>query len=182
MRRLSLRANQILLVIGTALPLIALAVWLAVTLIDYNQKTMAAGAINRLRAVMSAVDAELRGGIASLQALAVSERLGANDLRGFHREATRFMQFQPRIESVRVTLPDGQQVMNTAVPYGERLPATYDLKSFGRVLETREPVVGDLGLGSANKYSVNIPVPVLPRGKVVYVLSASLNTETFSRL
>jgi signal transduction histidine kinase len=182
MRRLSLRANQVLLVIGTALPLIALAVWLAVTLIDYNQKTMAAGAINRLRAVMSAVDAELRGGIASLQALAVSERLGANDLRGFHREATRFVQFQSRIESVRLTLPDGQQVMNTVVPYGERLPATYDLKSFARVLETREPVAGDLVLGNTNKYSVNIRVPVLRGGKVVYVLSASLDTETFSRL
>jgi hypothetical protein len=66
MRRLSLRANQVLLVIGTALPLIWWAVWLAVTLIDYNQKTMAAGAINRLRAVMSAADAELQGSIASL--------------------------------------------------------------------------------------------------------------------
>ena len=134
MRRFTLRTNQVLLVIGTALPLIVLAVWLSTTLIDYNQKTLAAGAINRVRAFMSAVDAELRGGIALLQALAVSERLGSDDLRGFHREATRFLKFQPRIDSIRVALPDGQIVMNTSVPFGQRLPGTYDRKTFDKVL------------------------------------------------
>jgi signal transduction histidine kinase len=182
MRRFSLRTNQVLLVIGTALPLIVLAVWLSTTLIDYNQKTLAAGAINRMRAFMSAVDAELRGGIALLQALAVSERLGSDDLRGFHREATRFLKFQPEIDSIRVALPDGQQVMNTSVPFGQRLPGTYDRKTFDKLLVTQAPVTGDLVLNPSGTYTIDIGVPVLRNGKIAYVLSASMNPETFARL
>src|SRR5690242_3416852 len=110
---MKLRGSLISLAAGTALPLALLLVLVGYVLVEYEKDTFQRGALDRNRAFMTAVDAELHGHIATLNALATSPALQGPDLAAFHREATRFTESQPGWGTIILATPDGQQLVNT---------------------------------------------------------------------
>jgi sensor domain CHASE-containing protein len=72
---MTLRSNLFLLVIGTVLPVTALALVLGYLLVQQEKETFRKGALDRNRAFMTAVDAEIRGHLTTLQALAAARSM-----------------------------------------------------------------------------------------------------------
>ena len=84
-----------LLAAGTLLPLAIFAIAAIDLLVQHERDTVKRDATGRVVSALTAVDAELRGSIAALQALAASENLQTGDLRAFHDEARRALASQP---------------------------------------------------------------------------------------
>jgi signal transduction histidine kinase/ActR/RegA family two-component response regulator len=181
--RARLRTRLLLLIAGTAIPLLALAAVLAYLLLEHERETFREGALARNRAVLSAVDAEIRGHMQALAALATSSSLQRDDLRAFHEEAARVASSQPDWRGVVLLDPAGNQVVNTRRPVGAPLARSVETASFRRVLETGAPAVGLVKRGNVEKlYAVPVRVPVKEKGSIKYVLTAPVRPQAFQRL
>jgi len=177
-----LRSNLLLLVAGTAVPLLALALVLGYVLVEHEKETTRAGATARTRAVMTAVDSELSGHISSLQGLASSHSLERGDLRAFEEEVRRFLASQSDWRLVILTTPSGDLLLNTAAGFKPGLMSS-DPAMIRRVVEKRSPQIGDMLLGRLTKtYGVPIRVPVMRGAEVAYVLTADVEPTSFARL
>ena len=140
-------------------------------------------AIGRVRATVSAADAELKGHIATVKGLAASRRLESGDLPGFHDEMVRVLQTEKRWLNIGLASATGERLADAAVPFGIRLAPLVDRASFDRAVRTGMPQVGSIALGSAVKtQSVRVRVPVMSDGNVRYVISVPLRIESFEAL
>ncbi|MDB5599519.1 MAG: hypothetical protein JWN71_1563 [Xanthobacteraceae bacterium] len=129
------------------------------------------------RAAAAVLDVELAGLQRTLQTLTTSEFLRKGDLAGFYQQAQRV---KGSIGSdIGLRSLDGQQLVNTGVPWGTVLPAT----PFGidaEVVAKRVPVVTDVFTGAiANRPLVAIVLPVILEGEARYLLHISSDTERF---
>ena len=177
-----LRSNLLLLVAGTAVPLLALALVLGYMLVEHEKETTRAGATARTRAVMIAVDSELSGHILSLQGLASSRSLERGDVRAFEEEVRRFLPSQPDWRLVILTTPSGEHLLNTAARVKPGTMSS-DPAMIRRVVERRSPQIGDMLLGRVTQtYGVPIRVPVMRGAEVAYVLTADVEPTAFARL
>ncbi len=172
-RPLALRRRLVWVTLGTLLPVIAFAVLGAVLLAYHQRMTFERGARERTLAILTAIDAELRGSITSLNALAATRNLDGDDLSAFHEEATRILATQPDWLSLNLAPPSGQQVVNVLRPFGTPLPPIHERTSFEHVLRTGEPAIGDLATGTLSRQTdFAVRVPVKRDGAIRYVLSA----------
>ena len=148
-----------------------------------ERETFRRGATERTLALLTAVDAELSSSIATLEALAASHDLDRNGLRAFHDEAARALRSQPDWLTINLAPPSGAQVVNVLRPFGTELPMTAERPSFDRVLQSRQPAVGNLVSRPFTKeHGFAVRVPVLRDGVVTYVLSAVVTPAAMSRL
>ncbi len=128
------------------------------------------------RAGMSDVDRAIAGDIAILNTLATSLFLDTGDYRSFYRLAARIA----RLTHANVLLldPTLQELVNTRVAYGTQLPKTAAPEAALKVIETREPQVSGLFMGTvAQHYVFDVNAPVIRDGKVAYVLIITLEPE-----
>jgi len=180
---MKLRSHLLVLTVSTLLPMILFAVVVAVLFAWRESDAFQRGATERTRALLTAVDSELKSSITALEVLAASRHLDRDDLRAFHDEARRALRTQQDWFSIDLASPTGQQAVNALRPFGAALPMTGERASFERVLQTRLPATGDLVQGSvtgAHQFSVR--VPVVRNGALRYVLSAAVRPETISVL
>ena len=178
-----LRSNLILLVIATAVPLVVLAVLASYLLVSHEQANFAAAVRDRNRVFMSAVDAELKGHVTSLQAITSLRSLVHGDLRAAHEDLIAVQHTQPYWLDVFLSTPDGRQLINSLVPYGDPLPAPVDPASVRRAAETRTPVIGGVSdRPLVGKPAITVRVPVVQKGEARYVLSAVIDPEAFEAL
>ncbi len=178
-----LRTRLFQLVASTVVPLVILAVVLGSLLTTSEQETFREGALARIRAYMTAVDAELRGHIRAAEALGASRSL-EDDLESFYLDAERVLRSQPNWHNVVLATPDGQQVLNLARPFGTDLAATPDMESIRKVVSTGEPAVGNKFFGaSTGQHGVPIRVPVFDaQSRLKYVLTAVIDLHAFGDL
>src|SRR5688572_9276613 len=108
---MKLRSRLYLLVAGTVVPLAALAVVLGALLVDHERETFQRGVVDRTRAVMSAVDADLRGHIDALQVLGANSSLPGGDLLSFHYEAVRALVLQPHWANLILSDANGRELL-----------------------------------------------------------------------
>ncbi|HYT98549.1 MAG TPA: ATP-binding protein [Casimicrobiaceae bacterium] len=180
---MTIRSRLLLLASGAVLPVLIFAVLVSVILVLQEQRTFERGAIERGRAMMSAVDASLRGSLSMLQALTASRALASGDLAGFHESAARLLATQPAWHNITLGLPLGETVVDTLVPFGTALPPIVDLPSAERVVKTQQPVVGDVTRPTPDSPAIiPVRVPVLRDGAVVYILTAQVRPESFDTL
>ncbi len=178
-----LRTRLYLLVAGTVIPLAGLAVVLGALLVDHERDTFQRLALDRNRAFMTAVDAELHGHVTTLQALAANSNLASGDLRAFHAEAVRVFRGQRDWENVILSEPNGRELLVGVRPYGESLPEDPDRQSLERAVDTREPTVGNIRRWvSTGRYAVAIRLPVIEGPRVAYVLSAVVAPRQFEQM
>jgi signal transduction histidine kinase len=130
-----------------------------------------------------AVDRQFESIVGTLQALATSEALEQGDLQKFHQEATRIQSTQTGWFSVTLVSVDGQQLMNTRVPWGTPLLEAADPVSLARLVRTRRPTVGSirsLPLDSIRDDVFAVRVPVVKGSDLKFALSAVLRVDALA--
>jgi signal transduction histidine kinase/HAMP domain-containing protein len=179
----SLRAHLLALVLASLLPLLVFAVAMVVFSARSEREVVERGAIERTRALTTAVDSELNSSIRTLEALATSRDLDSADLQTFYDDAARVLRSQSVWQTILLSRPSGEPLMNLLRPLGTVLPRTFDQRSFDRLVETQRPAVGDIRFGPLNqKYGFVIRVPVMRDGQLAYVLSAVHGIESMNAL
>jgi signal transduction histidine kinase len=168
-----------LLVYAAVAPVLVLAVATGVLLVRHERQTMEHEAIGRARSAMSAVDADIRGHFATMQALAASKNLEAGNIAGFYDETQRVLRGQSDWLAVRLALATENHLFDTSVPLGGELPALSDLNSFRQAVVSRQPVVSDVDTVGPSP-TVHVRMPVVLDGVVRYVITVQMAPESFS--
>jgi len=133
--------------------------------------------VGMARAISQTVDTELAGLRSALTVLSYSPLLQVENLSAFHAQASEVAR---AINGLNIVLADrtGYQLINTLKPFGEKLPLRRNLDDLRRVLDTRQPVVSDLFIGSVTKRPIiAIEVPVIRDEVAVYGLAMGILPE-----
>jgi PAS domain S-box-containing protein len=179
-----LRGYLLFLTLAALLPVAVFAAIVGYLLVKEQRETFRRGAEARTLAMSTAVDTELNGSIAALQALATFPTLDQGDLATFRDRAERILATQPDWSNINLALPSGQQVMNLQRPPGAPLPdiARVD-PDWQRAVERGTPFVSDLIVGPVTgRWDYAVRVPVIRNGSVQYVLSAVVKPESMTKL
>lgn len=129
------------------------------------------------RSAAAVLEVEVTGLQRALQALTTSKFLQDGDLAGFYEQA---QQVKAAVGSdIGLRSLDGQQLVNTRVPWGTVLPAT-PFEVDAEAIAKKGPVVTDVFNGViAQRPLVAIVVPVIYGGEARYLLHISSDTERF---
>jgi len=179
---MKLRTHLLVLTIATLVPMVLFAVGGAFLLAERERAAFRRGATERVRALMTAVDADLRGSIMTLEAMATFPAFDEGDLEAFRTDAARILRTQREWINIIVSRPSGEQLMNLLVPPGKPLPAATDPASVVRAAQTGRAVVGDVAPGAANRPFFAVRAPVIRDGKSKYVLTAVVARASVERL
>ena len=181
---MKIRSHLYLLAVGAIAPLLAASVIAGIFLVVQERATFEREALGRARSAMSAVDAELRGAITTMQALAASKNLASGDIRAFHEEARRVLATQqPHWRNIGLASTTRVQLMDANRPFEKGAAFGAGDESFELAIRTRLPTVGDVTSGPAvSGASVRIRLPVLADGAVRYVLSVPIDPASFHKV
>jgi PAS domain S-box-containing protein len=181
---MKLRSHLLTIVLATLLPVLLFAVVMAVLFARQQQAAVRTALQETAEALTIAVDRELEASITTLRALATSRALGARDVAGFYAEAQGLRaEAHPAWFDVALFDPGGRGILSLAAPPGAPQPSIADLGYFQDVLRTRRPAISDLLPARASEPpTVVIAVPVVRSGEIRYVVTASVASDTWSRL
>lgn len=182
-RSLSFRWHLALLGILVVVPIIVAAAAISALYVASERAGLERQTIATARDIASAVDRQLEGSIAALRTLALSQPLANGDFEAFHGQAA---QIRGIIEAgvIGLRTADGEQVVNTALPFGTPLPRAVDpiLRRADRLaLEQQRPVVSDVYTGAATgQLFVAVVNPIVVKG-APYLLSLAIPPENIRR-
>ncbi len=130
------------------------------------------------RAMVSVVDGQFDAARIAAVALAGSRLIALADWPGLHRRASELIKSEGFGTNVVLTDADGQQIVNTLVPWGTPLPKHAAADDVRRVFATGKPLVTHVFQGAVTgKPRVVVMVPVLSGTRVVYALGISIGTD-----
>ncbi|BAY96657.1 multi-sensor hybrid histidine kinase [Tolypothrix tenuis PCC 7101] len=180
-RTLALKWHIVLLVAGALLPVVLFAVAVVQRLSFSERASSQRRLVIAARNLTQDLEREVSSTTRTLQALAASDKLDQGDLKAFYKEAQRTVQTQPTWLSVILLTPDKRQVLNTFRPFGTLLPLANEPESVQRVVETQQPTVGYLAFARAKRqWAFPVRVPVVRNGKLQYVLTAIISSESLT--
>ncbi|KAA2234821.1 PAS domain-containing protein [Salinarimonas soli] len=182
---MSTRARLILLVTAVLVPLVAFAAILLARYSAGEQEQYRADAAELARRISAAVDRELTGLGAALEALATSPALApGGSLAAFDAQARAVLRTRGTFVAMRDRT--GQQIVNTALPPGAPLPVSTDpviLAVDRDVFETGRTVASDLYTGRATgQLLVLVATPVLRDGVPAYSLNIALDPARLAEI
>ncbi|MYM39750.1 response regulator [Pseudoduganella sp. CY13W] len=135
------------------------------------------------RALAQAVDRDLNTGITMAMALSHDVSLDNGDLASFYHLASKAL--RPEFPGFNFVLSDSQsvQLLNTARPFGTRLPDPGSFERINQVFQTGRTLISDVFIGGAlQRPLVAVHVPVIREGKVLYVLSVAFLPERLGKI
>ncbi|HEY2989345.1 MAG TPA: ATP-binding protein [Candidatus Binatia bacterium] len=180
---LPLRSHLIGLVLAAIAPLFLFAVFMIYRSAQDERAVFQRGAIERTRAIMTAVDAELKASITTLEALATARELDGDDLRDFYDQAMRVFKSQHDWSTINVADASGQQLMNLLRPFGSDLPKVAEPDKIATAFKTQTTAIGNLVLGTTTRQlDFAIRVPVVRNGRTKYVLSGVVKPAVIGAL
>ncbi len=169
-RAISIRTSLAWLVTACLLP----ATLLVAGILYYNYQQQRAelsrASISSARALMSSIDREFASTQLSLRTLSTSPALGNQDYAAFHDQAKEVLD---RHFANNIVLIDanGQQRVNTALPYGQALPRAGNTAQIERILRSGKPEVSNLFIGPVlKKPLINVAVPVYAGDIITHTL------------
>ena len=139
-----------------------------------------------VRRIAADLDRELGRVEAAAQALVTSPLIASGNYEAFQRQASDFLRSwapdEPDAYAVILRDLNGQQLVNTRLPWGTPLPKVErDIDKL--VITTKRPQVQDLFFSaSANHFMIAVRVPVLKDGEVTHVLSLALEPTRIAEL
>jgi signal transduction histidine kinase len=182
---LNIRTRLWALIFATLLPMAIFGAVGAYMLVQRERDSFERGALDRVRALMTAIDAELRASIIPLEMLARSPTLDRDDLTAFRAEAEHALEGRRNDWSnIVVSHPDtAEMLLNLLVPAGAPLFKTLDPASVIESAKSERPAIGNVVTGGMLKRPLfTVRVPVLRDGKAKYVLSAVVEIPVIGRL
>ena len=179
-----LRGHLTLLTIGTLLPVALIGMFAAWHFVEHDQQAFQRSTLERMLTLRTAADAEIAGTIATASALGEALDVNAGEYLAFREVAQRILATQPDWSNINLALPSGQQVVNLARPQGSPLHSIAGVDgSLERILRDREPVVNDLGFGTATQtWDIAVRVPIIREREVKYILTAVVRPESLGAL
>ena len=178
----SIQSALIGLVIACIVPAWAAATLFIVRSYEQERTNIERATVATARALMLTVDGELKGAQSALSVLATSPYLAAGDLASFYGEARQALRSLPG-NNVVLLGPDRHQVMNTLRSFGAPLPQVGGPPQLLRPFETGIPTISDLFVGPVTqKPIVAVVVPVMAKGKTVYVLAMGIFPERLAEI
>jgi hypothetical protein len=164
------------------LPTLLVAAFLVRRVINDDRLAVEHRLLDAARADAAMIDTELEGTIRGLQGLAQSDHLTDGDIPAFYVQAKRLVTTQPTWAAVSLIAPDGDQILNTTVPFGSVLPLVTDRRSFDRALR-KMPAIGALRAGRVSgQLGFSVRVPVIRNDRVAYVISAWITSSNFAHV
>ena len=182
---MNIRTRLWALTFATLLPMAIFGAVGAYMLVQRERDSFERGALDRVRALMTAIDAELRASITPLETLARSPALDRDDLAAFRVEAERGLEARRGDWSnIVVSHPEtAEMLLNLLVPQGAPLFKTLDPASILESAKSGKPTTGTVVTGGVlNRPLFAVRVPVLRDGKAKYVLSAVVETPVIGKL
>jgi hypothetical protein len=183
----SLRSRLMSLVLACMIPtMFGLAV-LLYSFYDWQSTQLQQENIITARALVRAVDTELSKGSVAAVALATSVNITEHELANFHAQATALLSdvLPSNFFTYSFVLSDrsGQQLVNTARPFGQPLPVTELPEQVQQVFATGKPVLSGIFTSSVLGHpAIAVLVPVQRGGKVLYTLEARLRPQHIGAL
>ena len=148
----------------------------------------ARGALELARDLGSVLEADLKARSAALQTLALSPSLAAGDLSAFRSQLQQMISVQFPASSIRLWDANGQQVLNTALPWDATLPVPEPPPNLQQIFANGQTGISNVYTDAGSTTPVvAIEVPVLREdGGVSYALSMNppltMVTEQFSSM
>jgi len=129
------------------------------------------------RSLAMVVDRELTSVQAALQALATSPTFTTGDFAGVQRQALQLLESYPGADII-VADATGQQLVNSARPYGTPLPRRNNPETVRRIFASGKPVISDLFYGAISKKPlISIDIPVTCNRKTAYDLAMTFPSD-----
>lgn len=123
-----------------------------------------------VRSLVGAIDRDFGNAQLLMGALATSPFLKNQDFRSFHAQAKELSTLGV-INNIVLIDASGQQLVNTAVPFGEVLPKTPAMAQTERIFKTGTPEVSNLRIGAVLKrHVITVTMPVHSGQAVTYAL------------
>lgn len=169
----SVRTYLVGLIAGVLLPPLLFGGFLVIRSAQHEQDVLATSVRNRTRIAAAAIEDELNGLRGHLFLLAGRLSSQTSDLSEFHTRA------REEFGGMTVVLSngDGQEIVNTSVPFGQPLPDHLDQAASRRVAETLQPWIADMSLDPiTHRPVVTIDVPVTRDSRLAYVLSLDISS------
>ena len=197
----SLRASLGWLLVSVAVPLAAAGAALLASQWSHQRGQAITQLQDQARTLRLAVDRELALDRAVMEALAASRDIDRRDWQTFYAVAKQASEVRNGSWFVLVQ-PDGQNLLNTSVPFGTPLPNLRvllarpaeaewrgrsiplpDIRQFDIPFESGRPAVSGLAFGPVSRQPVVATnVPVMRDGKPVYVLGLAYSADFFLQL
>jgi signal transduction histidine kinase len=171
------------LVFASVIPVLLFGVIVAVLFERQHRASLERSLRDTARALTVAVDHELISSLSTLQALVTSEHLDTGDLRLFYASAQRVLRAHRGWRTINLFDRSCQHLISLLQPFGTPLPSSAPRADVRQTLDTGEPAVSDLFIGTvAQVPTAAVTVPVIHAGTLAYVLEAGLDLATLSRL
>ena len=179
---MKLRSYLSVLVLAGVVPLIALTAFVTVSLARQQRDAVVQGMSHTVDALAMLVENELLISIKSLETLATSPRLDAENLAEFYEEAARVRDLH-HWSTIGLIDADGRHRLNVARPLGTPLPDLSDREYFKQVVASGKPYVSDPLKGRATAtVDIGVAVPVVREGRLKHVLFAGVDPSRFNAL
>jgi len=177
MNRVSFRQRIFGVVAAAVIPLAIMSAVALYAAYEHQQEQAERSGLDVARALSVAVDGELRRTISVLQVLDDALEVENENLASFHEHAKRVRATHPNWRAVVLFDADGNTILDSEVPFGERGPAVVERESLEQAVRTQQPVVGYLAKGPNGRYAFPVRVPVMRGNTVRYVLTAVLDPD-----
>ena len=181
---MSMRQLLVALVLGTAVPLLALALVMFQQLIAHERQAVRDGLMSNARSLGALVDKEIDTHMAVAATLATSLALESGDLGTFRTQAERALTVVPRAWCSLID-PGGHVVMTTlpGVNLPTQPPGKTRLDAMAKAFATGKPQVSDIEMGWLSKrLTAVIEFPVFKAGVPQYSVVVGLDPDLFHRL
>ena len=162
------------------MPLLVFAVLLTIVLHRHERAGREHGLRDTARALSLAVDRELQGHLAALEALATSVHLDRPDLEQFRRDAARVMTAQPGWSNVTVFDRGGRELAAVAPVRAEAEETRALVRA---VALSGQASVSDVRVRPGDEaYVITVSVPVVRNGRIRYIIGADVPPVQISEL
>ena len=180
-RSFSIKTRIAALIAVILVPLLGISGWLAFKTANAERATIEGERFDVVNNLTYLFDARLREIAAALKTLAADPDLVSRDFQVFQAHAARVAK-TIEVDSMAMFEPSGQQVMATAIPWGQPLIKRTDMSIAAPAFSGEPYVSGPFKSLTVDAFHVAVSVPVTIAGKVDYVLTAGFDPASLLQL
>lgn len=171
------------LVLACFIPGLLGAVVFLLSQYNSNREILLQRTVQTAHALAQTVDAQLAQAQLLAVALATSGKITRHEFRSFHKRAQDLLNESRFAWGVVIYDDQGQQLVNTRVPYGQALPKRQNIAQIQNVFATAKATISEVFPSPlTGKPLVSVAVPVIDDGKVVYALAVAITPERLAEL
>lgn len=180
-RPLSMHSFLTRLIVGALGPLLVFSIFIMILFARQEQANRRRSLEDTTRALALAIDQEIESSITNLEALATSEPLDVGAVKVFRAAAARILRTRTSWKRLTLFDPKGQALMSIAKPLFEDT-GVISRENLDTVMRTWLPVISDFPSPDSHENGINVHVPVVREGTIIYILTATIEPRVFTEI